>query len=684
MGSVLRIGIGDVPEPKQPAPEAVKLSHKKYERSAKGRARKETYNDKRREQSIERYLNREFVAWDGEGGNEDDGSHTYFLLANSDGLDISERNGISSIQAFEAMLSARKGVTHIGYGLNYDINMILNGGVELEALQDLYKKGNCRWAGYWIEWRPGKSFTVKRRNRSFTIFDILPFFQRSFVEALDEYIGTNWPYRDEIKREKLRRGNFDWSEINEIRHYNAAELANTVSLADELRSRLFKVGIRVQRWDGPGAIAASLFKKYDVKSHIPAPPESVISAGRYAYAGGRFEIIRKGHSLEHSYQYDIRSAYPSAARNLPCCNPSHGYWRHREFPDDNTIRPIWGGFGLYRLEVVNPITTSLTQPQPLWHRNKNGTVFFSQYCANWYWTPEAQMMDEFGGCFIWEAWEWISCCDCKPFDFIEPLYNKRAALKKAGDGAHVGLKLGLNSLYGKLAQQIGFDPGPPLRLPPYHSLEWAGYITSHCRAQIYRAARLAPDDVIAFETDAIFSRVPLDLPVGTGLGEWDLTEYDSLTYLKSGLYFGTTTDGKEVAKSRGYNRGSFTRDDVIAALYAEHHSGVKYIDYIDAEQTRFISLGQAMCQDMSKWCRWITAPRSISVPLRGKRIDVYDKSDLTKYIDDGWEETICGPTDEDFSHQYPVAWAEDNLPTMASPEGLEIDEFRKLIMFDEP
>jgi hypothetical protein len=640
--------------------------HKTYNKSAKGQARNERTRDTRLAQSIERYLTKEFVAWDGEGGNELDGSHTYFLLGNSDGSAISERNGLGTIRVFEAFLSGRSGVTNIVYGGNYDINMIIK-DLPYEALQRLYKLGRVRWNGYHIEWRPGKSFTIKQGNKTFTLFDILPFFQCSFVKACDEYLGDNWPYRDEIIREKSRRGNFEWSEIDTIGDYNRAELANTVSLADELRARLFKVDIRVTRWDGPGAIAAALYKKYQTKSHIGSPPKPVVLAGRHAYAGGRFEIIRKGHSLSGAYQYDIRSAYPSAIRSLPCNNPDHGQWSYRTF----TERPIRNvkPFGLYRIEVVTPHTESVTQPQPLWMRNKNGTVYFAEYSHGWYWSPEAQLALELGGVNIYEAWEWEQECECNPFHFVEALYNKRAALKKAGDGAHVGLKLGLNSLYGKLAQQIGYDPGPPLRLPPYHSLEWAGYITSHCRAQMYRAAMLSLDDIIAFETDAIFSRVPLDLPIGGRLGEFDETKYSSLTYLKSGFYYGTLADGTSVEKSRGLNKGSITREQVIEAL------NNRDIETLSATQTRFIGLGQAMHQDMNKWRTWITAPREIQIMLNGKRIDLLDSADTWKDINDGWQETQEGYTDTTFSYRYPVAWATDD-DQASSVEGLGIDELR--------
>lgn len=670
MGTEIRIATGVVPEPDS------SVKHKTYNASTKGKQRKTLYRDND-------YLSRDFVAWDGEGGNEADGSHTYFLLACSDGRALSLREGLPTFAIMEMFLATPKGGIHVGYGLGYDINMWLR-DLSREHLEKLYTTGKVAWGGYYLQWRGGKSFAVRRGDSHFIMYDVLPFFQRSFVAACDEYLGSShsdWStMRENVVREKARRGSFDWSELEGIREYNNSELSLLVSLASELRTRLHRVGIKVTRWDGPGAIASALYKKYETKSHLRDTPTDVAKAARFAYAGGRFEIIRKGHSLDSAYQYDIRSAYPSAARYLPCL--AHGKWVRRSLTQGiiRTIKP----FGVYRIEVINPPTDSVTQPQPLWMRNKNGTVHFSEYSHGWYWSPEAQVAVDLGGCVIHEAWEYRQECDHEPFHFVEALYNKRAALKKAGDGAHVGLKLGLNSLYGKLAQQIGWTiENGELRIPPYHCLEWAGWITSHCRSQVFKATLAKPHDIIAFETDAVFSRAPLDVPIGERLGEWDRTDYDSLTYLKSGMYFGTLGEGHkcddackakghEVEKSRGINKGTITRSRVITALDAESRGESPVLM---AEQTRFVGLGQALHQDFAKWRHWFTDPRRISVALTGKRIDLLSSEEAYRHLNDGWVETQEGFSETEFSHEYPIAWInpDDN---MASPEGLAVDEYR--------
>ncbi len=662
-----------------------------YRHSENGRAKRLEQQTRRR---TRQYVNRSFLAWDGEGltlpGTSE---HLYTLFAYGgagDGKEsaIESADGLATVQCLEFMLNSdtRKYINII-YGGNYDVNMWLR-DVDRETLEELYNTGCAAWYRYWLEWRPGKQFAVsdRRSERKFRLYDVLPFFQRSFVQACDEYLGVDWEARDQIIAGKIKRGTFTAEESEETRQYNAAELRNLTRLASELRSRLYGVvlptapgitrpivpstdGLRISRWDGPGAIATALYQKYETKAAIGAIPESVGIAGRHAYAGGRFEIVRQGHSEGRTYQYDINSAYPNAIQHLPCL--AHGEWTRRDKPS----KPVQ--FGLYRINNA-PITeehdyqyplrnsNDWTRPQTLWYRTRNGRIVYGPYTHNWFWSPEAKIGIA-DGARLEEGWEFIPGCDHKPFAFVPKLYEQRAELKRRKDGAHVGIKLGLNSLYGKLAQQVGWKilPNGTLKIPPYHCLEWAGYITASCRAQLYEAASTAIDDVIAFETDAIFSRVPLDLDIGSGLGQWEETRYASLTYLMSGYYFGTkiNDDGSttEVEKSRGVNKGSVTRSDVIRALAEERGK-------ISATQTRFITLGQALHQDWTKWRQWITAPRNLDTMLNGKRTHALSFENGCHDRADGWEETwpntfmldIDGAhTPEVMSKQYDIEWLDN-------------------------
>lgn len=617
---------------------------KKYRQTEQGKQNRLAQKRRRTQRD---YMERPFIAWDGEGADVD-GRHRYTLLAHVRGGAIENPKGLGTIECLEFMLNAdvSDGI-NIVYGGNYDVNMIL-GDMPKDLLRTLYDTGKVYWREYRIEWRPGKQFSVKHGERKFRLYDVLPFFQRPFVTACDEYLGTEWEYRDQIIAGKKRRGTFTAEESEYVKEYNSAELRLLVRLASELRDRLNRVnlpeineGIRLTRWDGPGAIATCLFQKYGVKKALGSVPEEVARAARHGYAGGRFEIIRQGHTDNTCYQYDINSAYPAAIKDLPCL--AHGRWTRVERP----TKPV--RFGIYRIKANN-ISDDWTRPLPLWYRTRNGRVVYGNDVHNWYWTPEAQIALEYG-LEIEEGWEYNQHCDHKPFWFVPVLFDQRAELKRRKDGAHVGIKLGLNSLYGKLAQQVGwgYNDDGTLRIPPYHCLEWAGYVTSSCRAQLWRAAQLAPDDVIAFETDAIFSRVPLNVDIGSGLGQWEATDYTSLTYLMSGYYFASKPDGEQVEKSRGVNKGSVSRMDAILAIENFAH--------IDAEQTRFITLGQALHQNFDLWQQWITSPRRLTARIEGKRIHALD--DLHGWHESEWLQTWPNPLlpmENGMSKEYDVEW----------------------------
>lgn len=614
-----------------------------YMRSWK-KENKSRVNVSRSRSTYDKYLRREFIAWDGEGYNHGD-EHRYAILANSVGDVISDENGLSTLDCFHLILDTecRKDAIHVIYGGGYDFNMMLR-DMPRELLQELYDAGTVEWEGFKVTWRIGKSLRITDGERKRVIYDVLPFFQTSFVKACDSYLGTDWYMRDQIIADKARRGNFTWEEINAgVKEYNAAELVNLVDLANELRVRLDRVGIRINRWDGPGAVAVSLFQNYRVKDYMAEQPELIRECAQYAYAGGRFEILQQG-DFGPVYEYDLNSAYPHAIQNLPCL--VHGEW-----VQGTTV----GDFGVYRIRAAKDEWTDdeIKRPFPLWHRNPDGTIVYMAH-DNWYWTPEARLVENDDRYEFIDGWTWKPACDDKPFRWVGPMYNKRAALKKAGDGAHVGLKLGLNSLYGKLAQQIGARllKDGTWRIPPYHCLEWAGYVTSSCRAMVYQAASQNVDAIIAFETDAVFSTRPLDLPLSSRLGEWEETVFESLTYVKSGFYYGTI-NGEEIERSRGFNRGTVTRDKVRSAMREN--------TICIAEHTQFVTLGAALhTMGWERWRAWLTREKRIStVYTQGcKRmvnpLDLLTNARQSRRLYPG---LIVG----DKSTRYNVAWVDEKF-----------------------
>lgn len=595
----------------------------------------------------EKWLSREFVAWDGEGVSRDDGSHDYLILANSREESIRSIHHLTTEQILNFVLTRSvKGTINIIYGASYDWNMWLSDFTQ-DEMQTLYDNQEIRWHGYLIRWRRGKTFHIMKDGMSALFYDVVSFFQCSFVKACDSYLGDRFVDRDMIVQNKMLRSSFRESDLDEIATYNRAELINLVQLMTELRERLFRVGLKPGRWDGPGAIAVALLGRENIKDHMQQAPETVAPAIRSAYFGGRFEVVKCGHVERTAYEYDINSAYPWGLLDVPSLHG--GTWVHHDGYMESA-------FAVYHVRYVG--STPTTFPQPLPSRYADGTVAFPQQVTGWYWGPEylaaRAYVDMYGGELeVIETWAFNPVTDVKPFAFVAKLFAERRILKAAGDGAHVGIKLGLNSLYGKLAQQVGWriSRTGELSIPPYHQLDWAGYVTAKCRAAVLTVALPHLDKVIAWETDAMFTEVPLDVETGSDLGQWEYTEFQDLTYLQSGMYFATTSDGEVVEKTRGVDRGEVTRDKVLDAL----RSG---LSHLPAKLTRFMAIGIALQGRWQTWRRWETHAKNMALtPTDGKRGHIGCTECGPGFTLGGWHNTIIAPWAVDqHSVEYSVEW----------------------------
>ena len=668
----------DVPAPAMTGAER----QRKYRQAGKeAPVRKKYRHDNSKHTTDAKYLARKFRAFDGEGVTLKDGSHIYTMFASKlygePSTDILDSRGLSSVAIFDYILkTAKDDAINVIYGGSYDFNMWLSDMSESE-LRNVYSRKFYQWRGYRLSWRRGKSFTIsrvtddgKKIGRSVTVYDVVSFFQCVFVKACDDYLGDDFVGRDEIIAQKAARGTFKNEDLHSVRHYNELELENLLRLVYELRARLNKVGLRPRRWDGPGAVAAALLAREGVKNHLCEAPPEVAQAARYAYAGGRFEVIKFGHVVKPAWEYDVNSAYPSALRHVPSL--AHGVWKRYTGAAAKAVRP----FAIYHIEYEG---FRKDIPGALFRRHDNGSISYPLNVTGWYWSPEYEVTREYcergyGKIRVLEAWVFIPDVGApKPFEFIEGLYNKRRALKKAKDGAHVGIKLALNSLYGKLAQQVGaeFRNGKWSK-PPFHQLEYAGYTTSYCRAKVLRAVLDNLDDVIAFETDAVFSSTELSVPVSSNLGDFGAVVFGDLSYVQSGLYFGESETN--IAKTRGVDRGTLTRSEVLAKM-----TEPKAADrFATVHMTRFTGAGLALMQGFHKWRRWEVVSKNLTLEPTGKRVHVGCKSDrMGGGINLGkWHTTICPFMQKTHSAEFPIVWINPN-PDMHMLEELreEITEY---------
>ena len=196
-------------------------------------------------------------------------------------------------------------------------------------------------------------------------------------------------------------------------------------------------------------------------------------------------------------------------------------------------------------------------------RSPEGAIYFPPTGRAWIWHAEVTATLEVGGfpkgpIRVLEAWHFVPEDPAeRPFAVVAEKYELRRKLKADHNPAEKALKLLLASIYGKLAQSVsaagkfGAQDGHA-RKPTYHQIEYAGYVSSVCRAKVYRAAMQLPKAVLAFATDGILSREPLDLPLSGKLGDWGEETFESATIVQSGVYRLKKSDGKWETHGRGF------------------------------------------------------------------------------------------------------------------------------------
>lgn len=598
--------------------------------------------------------NQPFLAWDGEGWTDNDAEHRYMLLQNSYGERIAAPQ-ISSDDALRFMLeSAIKHPKHIHvvFGGGYDTTHILR-DMPLAKRQELRVVGSVLYYSrndngftnrYVIEYIPHKwlkitgKHPVTGKNVTFKIYDVMTFFQSSFMKALE---SRNIEVPEVIAVGKASRAFFTWNDLEEVSAYCQMELECLVMLCNTLRAEFQEAGIYVTQFHGPGAVASTILKANKIKDHMQRPPIEIERVLQRAYFGGRFEQFKAGHYDGKVYLYDINSAYPDKIRNLPSLRNSR--WEYSTVYD--------GSPGVWFCSSDGDDVSDIV-PYPLPWRGKGGVVGFpANHAGVWLWHHEARFATT-----VHYGYKLIINDHSKPFQFVNEMYVTRAKWKLEERGGERALKLGMNSLYGKMAQRQGnkdYNDG----VPPWHQLEWAGMITSATRAQLWEAISQSPENIISVETDSVMSTVPLNLDIGDGLGQWGVKEYDWVTYVQSGIYF--TNDGvKTKTKSRGVDVRQLHHDDILELMRGDRKE-------LLVSTRQFIGLSNPATWNYGQWQDGvkevkIAGAKRVHIPARCSACA--DGLPMDKHLHTLTANPLYGHTE---SIKHPLPWLDSTVETVS-------------------
>jgi hypothetical protein len=564
---------------------------------------------------------KEFIAWDGEE-TRDEG---YCLFGNSKGLYL-RRPRLGTEEMLELIIETGRqhpNKFHVGFAFYYDVNQILK-DIGKMRIAVLHKTGRVTWHGYTIEHIPHKIFTVSKfddetgKRIRVRIDDCFTYFRSRFDKALRKYkVGTDSELA-EITAGKDEREFFLWKNIDVIESYWRKELRLLVDLMNVIRGDVNAAGFFIGQWHGPGALASYALKEHGMQEYKKKTPEEILLAVLSAYSAGWFERFKVGIHTGPIYTADINSAYVHAISLLP--NLAEGDWEHVIDPSPDKV--FTTRFALYYIKLKGGFQDFLASahgvPMPLPLRDKHGVINHPSNAEGWYWAPEAALVAGRDDVEITEAWVFHDD-GSYPFAWVAKDYEHRLLLQQLGNPAEKVIKWMLASLYGRQAQRVGWNE-QTLEPPPWHQLEWAGYITSYCRSMCYRAAMdvAVRGGLVSIDTDGVISTVPfreefLQNGIGEGLGQWKLEEFAGMIYIQNGIYWFIGKDGQWVEpKLRGMPKEQVK--DERKVLEALAGSGK-----IVLKKNSFIGYGQALNTDWKRWRTWETKEHVIDINYSGKR-----------------------------------------------------------------
>lgn len=567
---------------------------------------------------------REFRGIDGEGGNvAEPGTlfgtrHQYLSLRAGEYL-LETGNPLRYDDCFTFLTKLPSYRINVAYFFDYDVTMMIRTMPEERATRLLKRhlRVNAHggimpldFDGWQIEYLPHKEFRVRDvsdgndRAKWFTINDTGQFFQGSFLSTLKKWnIGTE-SEQAFIKRGKEMRS--DFAEVtDETRAYNALECVLLEQLMAEFRQVCEETGYVPKKWQGPGYLASAMLDAHSVPRRDDIPilsNDSFRMLAQAAYYGGRFETTAIGPIPGPVYQYDINGAYVALLRSLPCL--LHGTWRQVH------SRPR---SGLWFGEVdFNHDKQRCLYNLPV--RRHDGSIYYPKMAHGVYWSSELEAAERAGTSIQFvNGWVYSSKCDCRWFDFVDDYYKRRLALGKTNKG--YVLKLAGNSIYGKLAQSIGYAP--------WANPVWAGLITAGCRAMLIDAySQVAKyedekgENCVMLATDGLFMMCPLNLPTSKNLGEWELTVHENGMFIvQPGVYF-----LEDDAKTRGVEKGRISnmRAEFDAAFEEQVRTGV--YQSVKVKVDNFVTAKQAI--NRGKWelaGTWSKDDREITLATHPKR-----------------------------------------------------------------
>jgi hypothetical protein len=446
---------------------------------------------------------------------------------------------------------------YFAYNADYDIRALLS-GLPLPVLTAIYKDRRALWRDWALYYLPGKEFRANDGHKSFAIYDVCQYFNGSldevtrkvFGESLKTPIPQTW-YED------MRKPLADPRTRARCLRYARDDARAAYRLGVYMLEQMKAVGVPPAALSRPlssGTLAAGYFGP---RLRVGLKDKRANFIAQRGFHGARIEVFRRGFLKKHVWYIDIHSAYPAELARL--ADP-----RNLEVCRCSAVRAD-AVYSLFRCLVEIP-SKVFYPPYPL--VRPDGSIIYPVGRFQT-WLTKDEMTLGLSRDWIRKTTDGIHLCgDVREWDLgIADLYAER----KRRPNLSWGVKILLNSLYGKMAQQndrwfeartvttatqslggkfvekVGMTSGTT-------NYFVAAYITAGVRLRLHRMMEAYTGHVLVAATDGLLLDVePSALHLSDRLGGWGLAEEGTaVLIIGSGVYSIRTADGWN-DRTRGFH-----------------------------------------------------------------------------------------------------------------------------------
>ena len=317
-----------------------------------------------------------------------------------------------------------------------------------------------------------------------------------------------------------------------------------------------------------------LFRRKYLKRFIPQEKEEIIKLGFKGYKGGRTEVFKRGLFNKDNYgkllSYDVNSLYPYCMKTFEFPYPIGSYYKKKVSSEE-----ILSYNGVAKVKLKIPKDNHI----PILSIKTDKLIFPTGTIEDYYDFSSLRYALNDGAEIVSIGEGTIYEHTFNPFkNFITSLYKKRMEFQKNNNLAEIGVKLMMNSSYGKFGykydeKEILIDKESledywqdtifPTRddnifrivkdnakIPSYVFPIFPVYVTSLSRQVMHKHfKKVGYDKVFYSDTDCIFTTRKLN--TSSELGELKLeNKFDELMIIKPKFYAGLTEE-KEIMKVKG-------------------------------------------------------------------------------------------------------------------------------------